>query len=156
MQTIDSIEGLIETHPFWFGLGPAHVHFLRERATLRRFASHQQIFHEGGNADHFYLILSGKVALETFVPGAGMTTIQTLGPGEALGWSWLFPPYQWHFTARTAEPTEVVSFEAARLREKAEDDRDFRDELLTRSAKMLLNRLENTRMQLIDFYGMRP
>jgi CRP/FNR family cyclic AMP-dependent transcriptional regulator len=156
MQTIESIEGLIETHPFLFGLSPEHIHFLRNCATLRRFASKQQIFHEGDDADHFYLIISGRVALETFVPGAGMATIETIGPGEALGWSWLFPPFRWHFTATTQEPTEVISFEAARLRDMAEDDRDFRDELLTRLSKMLLNRLENTRMQLIDVYGMRP
>lgn len=156
MQTIDSVEGLIEAHPFLFGLGSDHIHFLRECATLRRFAAHQQIFHDGGEADHFYLVLSGKVALETFVPGAGMARIETIGPGEALGWSWLFPPFRWHFTASTLEPTEVISFEAARLRDKAEEDRDFRDELLTRVSKMLLNRLENTRMQLIDVYGMRP
>ena len=156
MQTIDSIEYLIETHPFLFGLSPEHIHFLRNCATLRRFASKQQIFHEGDDADHFYLIISGRVALETFVPGAGMATIETIGPGEALGWSWLFPPFRWHFTATSQEPTEVISFEAGRLRDMAEDDRDFRDELLARVSKMLLNRLENTRMQLIDLYGMRP
>jgi len=156
MQTIDSLEGLLETHPFLFGLSSEHIHFLRDCATLRRFAAQQQIFREGEDADHFYLIVSGEVALETVVPGTAVATIQDLGAGEALGWSWLFPPYRWHFTASTVEPTEVISFEAAKLRDKAEEDRDFRDEILTRVSKMLLNRLQNTRMQLIDAYGMRP
>lgn len=156
MQTIDSVEGLIETHPFVFGLDSEHIHFLRSCATLRRFASQQRIFHEGEDADHFYLIVSGEVALETVVPGAEVATIQNIGAGQALGWSWFFPPYRWHFTARTLEPTEVISFEAAKLRDKAEEDRDFRDELLTRVSGLLLNRLEHTRTQLIDVYGMRP
>jgi len=156
MQTIDSLEGLLETHPFLIGLSSEHIHFLQDCAALRRFAAQQQIFREGEDADHFYLIVSGEVALETVVPGTAVATIQDLGAGEALGWSWLFPPYRWHFTASTVEPTEVISFEAAKLRDKAEEDRDFRDELLTRVSKMLLNRLENTRMQLIDAYGMRP
>jgi len=156
MQTVDSVEGLIETHPFSFGLESEHVHFLRDCATLQRFAAQQEIFHEGQDADHFYLNVSGEVALETVVPGAGVSTVQNIEAGQALGWSWLFTPYRWHFTARTLEPTEVISFETAKLREKAEEDRDLRDELLTRVSKLLLDRLEHTRMQLIDIYGMRP
>ncbi len=156
MQTTDALENLIREHSFLSGLDTEHYEFLNDCASLRRFASRQQIFHEGGAADHFYLILSGSLGLETFVPGCGVVTIQRLGPGDALGWSWLFPPYQWHFTAMTHAPTEVLSFDAAALRAKAEQDRDFRDELLTRITNTLLQRLQGTRMQLIDLYGMRP
>src|ERR1051325_1852573 len=109
MQTMDTLEGLIVNHPFLSGLNPHFYHFFNECAVLQRFATGQEIFHEHGNADHFYLILNGKVALETFVPGCGMVTIQTLGSGEALGWSWLFPPHQWHFTANATEPTELIA-----------------------------------------------
>jgi CRP-like cAMP-binding protein len=125
-------------------------------ATIRRFASQQQIFHEGGEADHFYLIITGNVALETFVPGRGMVTNQTLGAGDALGWSWLFPPHKWHFTASTREPTEVISLNAVALRGVAEEDREFHDELVTRVARTLHQRLLGTREQLVDLYGMRP
>ena len=151
----DSIKSLLETHPFLFGLSADHVNFLTSCATIRRFASQQELFHEGEDADHFYLILSGEVTLETVVPGTAVATIQNVGAGQALGWSWLYPPYRWHFTARTIEPTEVISFEAASLRNKSEEDRDFRDELLSRVSKLVLNRLESTRMQLIDLYATR-
>lgn len=156
MQTLDGLEVLIKEHPFLAELNPEFYDFFHDCGSLRRFASHQQIFQEGGEADHFYLILTGTVALETFVPGRGMVTIQTLGPGEALGWSWLFPPQQWHFTATTRAPTEVISFNAAALRAKAEENRDFRDELLTRVAKTLLDRLQATRRQLIAQHGTQP
>src|SRR5690348_10568813 len=108
MQTLESLEQLIAEHPFVAGLKPAFLHLLEECANVRRFGAQQQIFHEGGEADHFYLIIKGKVALETFVPGCGMVTIQTLQDGDALGWSWLFPPSRWHFTATTLAPTEVL------------------------------------------------
>jgi CRP-like cAMP-binding protein len=150
------MDQLIAEHPFFSGLDPAFYELLSDCASLRRFASKQEIFHEGSYADHFYLILTGKVALETFVPGCGMVTIQNLEAGDALGWSWMFDPYKWHFTATTRAPTEVISFNAAALRAKAEDNRDFRDELLVRISKTLLQRLQGTRLQLIDLYGMRP
>jgi len=155
MQTIDALETLIKEHPFLSGLTPKFCDFFHDCASLRRLAAEQQIFHEREVADHFYLILSGEVSLETFVPGSGMVTIQILGRGEALGWSWLFPPYQWHFTATTRAPAEVISFDAAALRGKAEENRDFRDELLSRVAKTLHQRLLGTRMRLIDLYGIR-
>lgn len=155
MQTLDALSDLIKGHPFLSGLDPYFYDFFHDCATVRRFASQQQIFHEGNEADHFYLILSGEVALETFVPGCGTVPIQRLGAGEALGWSWLFPPHQWHFTATTLAPTEVISFDAEALCKKAHENRDFRDELLTRVAKTLLERLQSTRMQLIDLYGIR-
>jgi CRP/FNR family cyclic AMP-dependent transcriptional regulator len=156
MQTITSLEELIAGHPFLAGMEPRLYHFFDECGTLRRFGSGQQIFHDGSEADHLYLILLGQVALETFVPGYGMATIQKLGPGEPLGWSWLFPPYEWQFSASTLKPTEVISFDAAALRSKAEGDIEFRDELLTRTARTLAQRLQGTRMQLVDLYGMRP
>jgi CRP-like cAMP-binding protein len=156
MQTMDTLQTLVTGHPFLAGLRPEFCQIFQECATVCRFASQQQIFHEGDDADHFYLILTGSVALETFIPGCGTVTIQNLGAGEALGWSWLFPPHQWHFTATASEPTELVALEATVLRAEAEQDRDFRDELLSRIVKTLYQRLMGTRQQLIDLYRIRP
>ena len=156
MQTMDTLENLIVKHPFLSELNPHFYHFFNDCALHRRYEPGQEIFHEHGNAEHFYLIHSGKVALETFVPGRSRVTIQTLGPGEALGWSWLFPPHQWHFSASATEPTELIEFDAASLRDKVEENRDFGNELVTRVARILLERLQGTREQLIDAYRMRP
>jgi len=156
MQTMDNLLTLITEHPFLSGIRPEFCDIFQDCATIRRFASQQRIFNEGGDADHFYLILTGTVALETFVPGCGTVTIQNIGAGEALGWSWLFPPYQWHFKATTREPTEVISLDAAVLRAKAEQDRDFQGELLARIVKTLYQRLMGAREQLIDLYRIRP
>ena len=156
MKTINGVDTAVREHAFLAGLDPMFFDAVCDCASIRRFASQQQIFHEGGEADHFYLIISGKVALETFVPGCGMVTIQSLGAGDALGWSWLFAPHEWHFTATTKEPTEVISLNAAALRRIAEADREFHDELVTRVGRTLHQRLLGTREQLVDLYGMRP
>ena len=156
MQTMDTLDELLTKHPFLSGLNPQFQQYFVDCASLQNVERGQEILHDGNKAGHFYLIHSGKVSLETFVPGCGMVTIQTLGPGEALGWSWLFPPYLWHFTASASEPTELIAFDAPRLRDKAREDREFGSEMLSRVAKILLDRLQGTRMQLIDLYGMRP
>jgi hypothetical protein len=70
----------------------------------------QPVFQADSDAEYFYLIDQGSVGLEMFVRGKGVITIQTIGAGEALVWSWLFPPYRWHFSARSHAATEAVAF----------------------------------------------
>ncbi|PYK10379.1 MAG: Crp/Fnr family transcriptional regulator [Verrucomicrobia bacterium] len=153
MKTLLALEEVIAGHPFCDGLEQKFLTPLRDCASLRRFGSQQEIFQEGGEADHFYLILSGKVMLETSVPHDGVVPIQTLGAGEALGWSWLFPPYQWCFTAKTAAPTDVISFAAPFLRQHVERNSDFGNELLWRLTKTLIQRLQSTRQTLVQLYA---
>ena len=148
-----TLEQTIADHPFWKGFHPNYFHLLKACASEMRFGVQQQIFQEESDADHFYLIRAGRVALETFVPGTGVITIQTIGTGEALGWSWLFPPYRWHFSARSIDETDVVAFDAQALREKTEENHDFGYDIAMRIAQIMLQRLQATRMQLLDFYA---
>ena len=122
-------------------------------AKNERFAAAQVIAHEGEPADRFYLIREGLVALELMVPKRGFTTLQTIGDGDILGWSWLLPPYRWRFGARTVRPTRALSFDGKCLRGKCEEDHDLGYELLKRFASVTAERLEATRLQLMDLYG---
>src|SRR5690348_8533125 len=99
METNLALDALVTEHPFLARLPAPFCEFLTDCAMVRRFASKQHVFEEEGQADHFYLIVSGRVRLETYVPGDGIVPIQQLGPGDALGWSWLFPPFRWNFAA---------------------------------------------------------
>jgi CRP-like cAMP-binding protein len=78
-----------------------------------------------------------------------MTRIQTVGPGDVLGWSWLFPPYFWHFNARVLQPTVAIFFYATPLREECESDHELGYELFKRMAEVMLTRLQATRRQLL-------
>lgn len=143
---------IIVTHPFFKGINQRYIHLLVDCASFVRFGVGHDIFREGQDADHFYLIHKGRVSLDTFVPRVGSTTIQTTGPGEALGWSWLYPPYRWQFSARTLDPVEAVAFGALSLREKAEENHDFGYDLAMRVGNVMLARLQATRRRLIEFY----
>lgn len=136
-------------HPFLKDLKPAHLQFLAECASELQFAAGQYILCEGEVATDLYLIDRGKVALGTTVPGRGFTTVEILEDGAPLGWSWLVPPYHWHFTAMAVLPTRVFALDAERLREKCEADHDFGYELVKRLAMILGQRLRMTRKQLV-------
>lgn len=150
---MDSLQSTLAQHPFLKDLNPQHLPLLAEGAALVRFAPGQVIAQEGQEAQHFYLILKGKIALETLAPGQEQVQVLTIGAGDALGWSWLFPPFQWHFSPRAVEETEAVQWDTAQLRAKAEAHPQFGYELARRMTGVLLQRLQATHTQLLDFYG---
>jgi CRP-like cAMP-binding protein len=148
----NSVSDVIVAHPFFQGLNASHVSLLDDCASFERFAMGRNIFREGQDADRFYLILRGRVALETFVPRVGATIVQMIDGGGALGWSWLYPPYRWQFSARGLDPVEALVLGAASLREKAERNRDFGYDLLMRVGRVMLGTLQETRRRLVEFY----
>jgi CRP/FNR family transcriptional regulator, cyclic AMP receptor protein len=141
---------LLAEHPFLKGLNPHQLRLLSDCAMVVQFQPGELLFNEGDPANRFYLIHSGKVSLELQVKDRGLISVQEVGGGEVLGWSWLFPPYYWHFAARALEPVEAVFFYATPLREECEADHDLGYELLKRMAHVIINRLQATRRQLLD------
>src|SRR5271169_314569 len=101
-----NLDGIISVHPFLQGLNPHQMRLLQDCAMFTQFNAGELIFREGDPANRFYLILEGRVALESHVRDGSHVTIHTLGEGEVLGWSWLFAPYYWHFDARAVEETK--------------------------------------------------
>jgi CRP/FNR family cyclic AMP-dependent transcriptional regulator len=147
---MDKLDQIIRLHPFWEGLNPRHFPILNKCATFGKFGVDQPILHAGVDADRFYLICRGRVALETFVPGKGAITMETLDAGEALGWSWLFPPYRWHFSACSLDRTETVAFGASQLRNYAKENHDFGYQLAPRVGQVVWQRLRAARLQLVN------
>jgi len=150
---METLQHLIAQHPFFSGLQPEYLELITGCASNVRFDADSYIFHEGEEAQHFYLLRAGKVGLEVPTPDRGPMTIQTVGEGEMIGWSWLVPPYLWRFDARVLELTRAVALDATCLRKKCETDHHLGYELLKRLTVMMEERLQATRLQLLDFYG---
>ena len=150
MKTLDS--AVVEA-PIFAGLEPAQAEPIAGCAQNVRFRAGEFLFREGGAADSFYLLRHGRVSLETFMPSRGSFSIETVDPGDVVGWSWLFPPYRWHFDARSLEDVAAVAFDGACLRGKAATDNELGYALLDRFARVLVDRLDATRLRLLDVYG---
>lgn len=141
---------LISQQPFFKGLNARQLLLLTESAMEMQFETGQMIFQEGSPANRFYLILEGQVVLEAELPERGVIPIQTLGPGDDLGWSWLFPPYSLHFNARALEPTRTIFFYGTRLREQCETDHDLGYQLMKRVAEVVIQHLRATEQRLLE------
>ncbi len=112
-----------------------------------------ELFAEGGAAAHCWLIRDGHVALETPVPGRAPVVVQTLGPGDLVGWSWLIPPYEWHYTAAARGPVRAAQLDTARLRALADADPALGYPLTLGLLEAAAARLQSTRPRLLDLYG---
>lgn len=149
-----SLAEILSEHPFLEGFRPEHVQKMAEMALEVQFGRDQIIFREGQESGLFFLILSGRVALEVSAPGR-ILRVQTLGPGEELGWSSVLGEGGKHFQARSLETVRALAFEGARLRQACDQDPSFGYALMKRLLKVVAERLQATRLQLLDVYAPR-
>ncbi len=146
----ESLEVQMSSHPFLRGMPPQDLSTLALYAMRTEFASGQLVFRQGDIANRFYLLLSGKVALEALGEDRKPVVIQTIGAGDVLGWSWLFPPYTWRFDARAVEPVQAIFFYGTRLREHCEEDLRFGHEIMCQVAEVAIRRLNAMRARLFE------
>ena len=112
-------------------------------------AEGETIVTAGDFANRFYLIETGKVVLESDAAIDDPVLLETIGAGDLLGWSWIFPPYVWHFTARAIEPTTALFFYGTILREYCEKDPSLGYELFKRMSMVMVKRLQAARKQML-------
>ena len=148
-----SLSTLLADVPLLAGLPAERLELLAGCASNVRFHEGQVLFRESDPADTFYVVRHGSVAVETFVPARGPMMIETVEPGEVLGWSWLFPPFRWHFDARALTVVRATAIDGACLRGKCDADPALGYDLMSRFAQVLIERLQWTRLRLLDVYG---
>ncbi len=148
-----TIDELLDEHPFFGGMHPEWLELISGCGRNVAYRPNEMIAREGKECSEFYAVRRGKVAIEIYSPGAGSRTIQTLGDGAILGWSWILPPYVWMFDVRTIETTHAVHFDASCLRTKCEESSEMGYEFMKRFAAVMADRLRAMRLQLLDVYG---
>jgi len=110
---IEVTAATLAAHPFLHGMPPEHLAMLAQAASDATFPAGHRFFEDGGHATCFWLVQSGHVTVDVDVPGQGRVPIGTIGMGELMGWSWLFPPFMWAFGAVAASPVENLRIRRA-------------------------------------------
>jgi CRP/FNR family cyclic AMP-dependent transcriptional regulator len=142
----------VSLHPFLVGMNRTQLALLTDCAMAVQFKKGQVIFREGEPANRFYLIETGKVILESSGGTGDPVVIDTIGGGDLLGWSWMFPPNIWHFTARAIEPTTAIFFYGTILREYCEKDHSLGYELLKRMTVVINRRMQAARNMMLAIH----
>ena len=148
-----NLDELLREHPLFAGLGPEMGSLLVGCARIVPFATDDYLFHTGEPADSCYLVRNGRVALELITTGGRRIVIDTVDAGGVAGLSWLVPPYRWYLDARAVEPTSAIALDAVCLRAKCDDDPHTGYLLLQRVARAMYERMQSSRVRLLDVYG---
>ena len=145
----ENIATSVALHPFLAGMKREQLALLSDCAIPVRFQKGQTIFREGEMANRFYLIETGRVVLESSDGSDNYVIVDTIGAGDLVGWSWMFPPYVWRFTARAVERTSAIFFYGTILREYCERDHSLGYELFKRMAPVMIKRMQAARSKIV-------
>ena len=147
---IHALVARLAEHPFARGLDEPTLALLARGGALLRFPLGSHVFRQGGAAHHFHLLLEGDLDLEVAGGAAAPLVLESLHAGDALGWSWLFPPYRWAFDAHCRTEVRAVVLDAAHLRTVIDGDAELGRELTRRVAELVIDRLRHARLQLVS------
>jgi CRP-like cAMP-binding protein len=140
----------LASHPFLHGLSTSQFANLAQCTQQITLTADQFLGREREMARAFYLIQSGRVAIEVQKRGRAAVRVQVLGPGESVGWSWLVPPHRWQFDARVVDTVKALALEADTLRRQCEEDHELGYQLLKRLIAVIGRRLAATQRQVLD------
>jgi CRP/FNR family transcriptional regulator, cyclic AMP receptor protein len=145
----ESMTTRVALHPFLAGMNRTQLVLLSDCASVIHFVAGQVIFREGESAGRFYLIETGSVVLEAS-DRLEPVIVDRVGPGDLLGWSWMFPPHVWHFTARATKPTTAIYFHGCILRQYCERHQALGYDLFKRMSAVMVKRLQRARLKMLE------
>lgn len=148
---MNNLERNIRNHPFLAGVRENHLNAICAHAVEADFKAGDIMMREREPAFSTYLIVSGEVALEVHSRATHRDVlIDTVVAGEVLGWSWLFPPFCWHFQARAKQPTHAIMLDAAALMVRCEEDHQLGYILMKRITQVLIRRVDAMRHFILE------
>jgi CRP/FNR family transcriptional regulator, cyclic AMP receptor protein len=140
--------------PWFLELEPRHIRQFAEISNLRAYKAGEVFFHEGDKQDFFYIVLTGRVALDMFVPHHGKVRFYTCEKWDNFGWSSATP----FVHTRTAGAVGVVdgtviATDTQKLQMLCDRDHDIGYLFMRRMTNVIASRLLVTRLQLLDMFA---
>lgn len=151
---IKGLDKLLHEHPRFKGMPEDFVDAVAGCGKNVVFKKGDYLFHEGDDADDIFMIREGLVSMEMSSP-AGPVTFMTETVGGVIGLSWLIPPYLWTFDARAREDVRAFAFDATCLRGKCDADPALGYAVMKQFMPVIVERLHDTRVQMLDLYRAR-
>jgi CRP-like cAMP-binding protein len=152
---IKTIKQMLVESGFFSTMDHSHLETIAGCGKLVMYQPGDFLMREGDPATTFFVVRSGDVRIESYIPSAGPTSIATVTEGGVVGYSWLFSPYRCSFDAHAVTQVRAVALDGVCLRGKAEADHELGYQLLKRFAEIMVQRLQTTRRQVLDLYAFK-
>lgn len=150
-----TIKDLISEQPFFQNFPPEFIETIAGCGKNVHLDAGAMMATEGQDADSFYVLRRGVARIQVHLPAQGTQTIQTVGANSIIGWSWLFPPYQWNYDVVVVDDVSAIAFDGRCLRQKCDDNPNLGYTMVKAFAAIMVDRLKATRLRCLDIYGSR-
>jgi CRP/FNR family transcriptional regulator, cyclic AMP receptor protein len=150
------LEAVLERTTFLSSLPVATRDRLGSLADVVSFEPSEVVFREGEPSQFLGIVVRGRLALRLAVPGRHPTTVLTVDRGDLVGWSAVVAPYRSTSTAVALEPSQIVVFEADRLRKAIADEPQLAAAILPPILSAMARRLAACRLQNLDLFRAGP
>ena len=130
-------------------LSEPHLKRLTDAAKEIRVKKGHWLFHEGDNADRFYVLKNGAVEMLTRINDdieLPVTIVRKVG--GCFGISALVPPYQYSLSSRCADDAVLLEIRRKEIEKLTQEDHALGCTIMTNLAQYLLERLKETRQDL--------
>lgn len=144
----------LRRHAFLAGFEAYQLQLLAKIAQPVEFRDQDLILKAQQHPNDFYLLLEGSVSIELNKEHYAVR-IQSLGPGDAFGWSALLEHHDTLFDVRARESCKVLRLDGAGLSAAFREDSVLAAEFLRRTLGLLAGRMDATEMRLAEFCGVR-
>lgn len=151
-----SVLAVLRDSPFGADLSRLATQRLLRIGRIRQAAAGAVLLSEGAETSELGIVRYGRAALRLAVPGRGVTTVMTVEPGDAFGWSAVVPPFRATSTVVAVDPLEFVVFPAGELRAAIDRDEDLAAAVYRALLAVVARRLTATRLQLLDLFAVDP
>lgn len=148
-----SIIQLLRDHPLFEGLPDSYLYLIADCSEEKVFNKSSYLFHYQQPAQKFFLMLEGQAVLLSHLPMGGLTTLETITAPNVAGWSWLIPPYRWHYSLKASQDTRCLVIHTESLKAKMEADKSFSVDMYQRFMVVVVGRLQASRLQTMDIYS---
>lgn len=146
IETLRNIE-------FFRGIADEHLERVAKITRPMEFPPSSFIFHEKDKAKDVYVIVSGRVSLVSCDPDAGCRELMTVSDGDFIGWSPLLGRLLLSDSARTMTTTKVLAIDGEQALDLCRKYPQFGFEFMHRTAEVLAERLNATRLQHLRMSG---
>jgi uncharacterized protein (TIGR02284 family) len=142
----------LRSHAFLSGLQEAQAATLAKFAEVVQFPDQELVLAAQKMSRDFYLLVSGSVSIELNHRHC-VVRIQSLGPGDAFGWSALLEHHDTLFDVRTREQCTAIRLNGERLTAALRQDPLLATELFKRTLNLVASRVYFTELRLAELFG---
>lgn len=121
---------------------------LRPIITTLKYNEDDVVFHEGDDANTFFMIRQGKVLLEKHLSRKVTISLGAIKPGFAFGWSAILGNIPFQLEARCAEKSELLAINRKDIFKAFEEDHSMGYLFMQHLGSMMKNRLDRMEEQL--------